>query len=80
MVTCVDRHLAGLGSPKVYGANAGSGVGASSNQGHNKRVAILPQGFDWTGTATGWNAGRLPTCVTHWSDWMARSPYGQKIG
>ena len=80
VLTCADRHVAGLASPKVYGVEvAAGGVNADSNHGHNKRVAILPQGFSWAAT-TGLGAGRLPTCVTHWSDWIARSPYGLQAG
>jgi hypothetical protein len=78
-LTCADRHLAGLASPQVYGVQGpgSSGVNAASNLGHNKRVAILPQGFDWAHLA-GPRARNLPTCVTSWSDWVARSPYGVK--
>jgi hypothetical protein len=80
VLTCADRHLAGRGSPQAYGVAAAlaGGVNAVSNQGHNKRVAILPQGFDWAATVRGWSPGKLPTCITHWTDWVARSPQGQR--
>jgi subtilisin family serine protease len=80
LLSCADRHLAGLGSPQVYGVEtAADGVAAASNQGHNKRVAILPQAYSWAATAVG-ASNRLPTCVTYWSNWMAQSPYSLKLG
>lgn len=80
LLSCADRHLAGLGSPRVYGVDpAADGVNAGSNQGHNKRVAILPQAFSWALAAGGSAGGRLPTCVTHWTPWPAQSPQSSKL-
>jgi hypothetical protein len=77
-LTCADRHLAGLSSPKVAGVDVTPlSINAASNQGHNKRVAIIPQGFNWTLT-TAWSSSRLPVCVKYWTDWTSRSPYSMR--
>eukprot|EP00879_Flechtneria_rotunda_P022569 GHRR01023831.1.p2 GENE.GHRR01023831.1~~GHRR01023831.1.p2 ORF type:complete len:189 (+),score=60.11 GHRR01023831.1:160-726(+) len=78
VLTCADVKLAGPGSPDVWGVSVNSGINASSNQGHNKRVAILPQGFSWAPTASGWSQ-ELPTCVVHWTPWVGNTPYGRFI-
>lgn len=78
LLTCADAFLAGVGSPKVWGLSAGAGINATSNQGHGKRVAILPQGFAWAPAAAGWDQP-LPKCVTDWSGWVARTPYGDRL-
>lgn len=81
MLTCADRHLAGLGSPKVAGVDVTPlTINAASNQGHNKRVAILPQGFDWALTTPDMSASRLPACVTYWTNWASRSPHRKTSG
>lgn len=79
LLSRADRHLAGPGSPRVLGVDPEvDGVNAASNQGRNKRVAILPQAFSWAlGAAPG---TRLPACVTHWTPWVAQSPYASKQG
>lgn len=78
-LTCADRHLAGLASPLVDGKGVTPlSINAASNQGHNKRVAIVPQGFNWAPSTTDWSASRLPTCVKYWTDWTSRSPYNIK--
>jgi hypothetical protein len=77
-LTCADRHLAGLASPRVAGVEVTPlSINAASNQGHNKRVAILPQGFSWA-TTTSWSASRLPTCVRCWTDWPSRSSHAMQ--
>ncbi|KAF6266656.1 hypothetical protein COO60DRAFT_1623446 [Scenedesmus sp. NREL 46B-D3] len=73
--SCADKYLAGPGSPQAWGTGSGSGIGAATNQGRNKRVAILPEGFSWAAAAGSW--GPLPTCVNHWSSWVASTPYGR---
>ncbi|WIA29149.1 hypothetical protein OEZ86_011660 [Tetradesmus obliquus] len=75
--TCADKYLAGPGSPQAWGTASGNGIGAATNQGRNKRVAVVPEGFSWATTAAGW--GPLPSCVTHWSSWVASTPYGRVL-
>eukprot|EP00878_Enallax_costatus_P047024 GHUV01057383.1.p1 GENE.GHUV01057383.1~~GHUV01057383.1.p1 ORF type:complete len:500 (+),score=122.35 GHUV01057383.1:95-1594(+) len=76
--TCPDSYLAGPGSPTVYGVSATPTVNVYSNQGHAKRVAILPQGFNWA-TNPGVPFSQMPSCVTHWTSWTADSPYGRTV-
>jgi hypothetical protein len=52
-------------------------INAASNQGHNKRVAIIPQGFNWALT-TPWSSSRLPVCVKYWTDWTSRTPNSRR--
>lgn len=77
MLTCPDTLLAGPGSPEVYGAVTTGTVNADSNQGHAKRVAIVPQGFNWA-TDNKVASSDLPSCVMHWSPWVADTPYGRR--
>jgi hypothetical protein len=75
-LSCTDAYLAGQGSPAVFGVTA-AGLGFTSNHGHNKRVVVVPQGFNWTSSPP---AGvSLPSCTTHWSDWPSRSPFQSQV-
>lgn len=76
MITCPDSYLAGPGSPAVYGITGAGNINADSNQGHAKRVAIVPQGFNWA-TIAGLSSSELPSCVTHWTSWITNTPYGK---
>jgi hypothetical protein len=75
LLTCQDLFVAGVGSPRTAVLPAGV-INAASNQGHNKRIALLPQGFSWAATTTTFNQP-LPTCVASWASWVGNTPYGR---
>lgn len=75
LLTCQDLFVAGIGSPRTAVLPAGV-INAASNQGHNKRIALLPQGFSWAATTTTFNQP-LPTCVASWASWVGNTPYGR---
>ncbi|KAL4443898.1 hypothetical protein ABPG75_011635 [Micractinium tetrahymenae] len=63
--TCAATRLAGAGSPVLFGTTDEL---AGHSRGHNKRLALLPAGYDWATSA------EQIACQEHWSGWQESSP------